>query len=387
MPISQHVPTLLAAARPLAVPAEHECLAREVLTSLAIVRIATAGSLLDAFASSGLTEELLDTWCAAGLLMKRNAFDDLTAHALSCISLGRAGARSLAMATGRVIPAPKRVASTRKTAHDAEVGDTGLAILALARAGHIRLRGVEFDDKRIGTSIATAIPGVGPKRIALQADAYVVRDTSEGPVALLIEIDRGTTSVKRLAEKYAGYLAWKDQGGPIRDFGVKAMRVVTIAPQDRRSRALHDAALAANYGKRSGFLLFLEREAIDVREPSKLLLPVARPLGNAPDARVPLFDKNAGCRDPQASRSPLGGNPPERELATRSMPGAPAISRRPPAVTARTQALTLWSAPGSSLARGTGDAAPVAPDGDHGMREGGTPRQKLAMTSEPTPTC
>ena len=387
MPISQHVPTLLAAARPLAVPAEHECLAREVLTSLAIVRIATAGSLLDAFASSGLTEELLDTWCAAGLLMKRNAFDDLTAHALSCISLGRAGARSLAMATGRVIPAPKRVASTRKTAHDAEVGDTGLAILALARAGHIRLRGVEFDDKRIGTSIATAIPGVGPKRIALQADAYVVRDTSEGPVGLLIEIDRGTTSVKRLAEKYAGYLAWKDQGGPIRDFGVKAMRVVTIAPQKRRSRALHDAALAANYGKRSGFLLFLEREAIDVREPSKLLLPVARPLGNAPDARVPLFDKDAGCRDPQASRSPLGGNPPERELATRSMPGAPAISRRPPAVTARTQALTLWSAPGSSLARGTGDAAPVAPDGDHGMREGGTPRQKLAMTSEPTPTC
>jgi hypothetical protein len=357
------------------------------LTSLAIVRLATAGSVLGAFAPAGLTEEVLDAWCDAGLLMKRNAFDDVTAHALSCISLGRAGARSLAMATGQSIPAPKRVASTRKSAHDAEVGDTGLAILALARAGHIRLRGVEFDDKRIGTSVATAIPGVGPKRIALQADAYVVRDTSEGPVALLIEIDRGTTSVKRLAEKYAGYLAWKDQGGPIRDFGVKAMRVVTIAPQKRRSRALHDAALAANYGKRSGFLLFLEREAIDVREPSKLLLPVARPLGNAPDARVPLFDKDAGCRDPQASRSPLGGNPPERELATRSMPGAPAISRRPPAVTARTQALTLWSAPGSSLARGTGDAAPVAPDGDHGMREGGTPRQKLAMTSEPTPTC
>lgn len=384
MPTSQPARTLLAAAMPFAVPAEHANLVREVLTSLALVRLATEERLLAAFASSGLTRAGLSTWCDAGLLLRRHAFDDVTGCDFSCISLGRVGARMLATATGRTVRSAKRAPGTRKTAHDAEVGDAGLAILALARAGQLRLRGVEFDDKRIATSVALVVPGTGPKRIALQADAYVLVDGALGPSGLLLEIDRGTTSVKRLAEKYAGYLAWKNQGGALRDFGVRAMRVATIAPNPRRAEALHDAAEKANEGKRSGFLLFLESADVDVREPSKLLLPIARPLGNAPDARVPLFDNDAGCRDPQASRSPHGDDPPERELATRSMPGAPAISHRPPAVTARTQALTLWSAPGTQLhARGTGDAAPVAPDGDLGLREGGTRVHCRAFLHEP----
>jgi len=89
-----------------------------------------------------------------------------------------------------------------------------------------------------------------------------------GPTALVLEIDRGTTAPKRLVDKFAGYLAWKTDGGPLRDFHTKALRVVTIVPDERRRAALHAAALAANGNRRSGFLLFAKAEEITAGRPT-----------------------------------------------------------------------------------------------------------------------
>ncbi len=371
MPQSQPAATPLAAAEPFGVRPERETTARQALTALSRVRFASEAALLAFAAPLGFQLPDLETWCAIGLVRRSAVLDGIGNEPVPYLTLGPRGARELAASGVGHVSAPAKARASYKRLHDVQLGDFGLAVLALSRDRHIRLMGVQFDDRRLTTS--APVPGKGAciTRIPLQADAYVLTETERGPVGLLLELDRATTSPKKLKDKYAGYLAWMRSQGPERDFGLKALRVVTIVPNGRRLEALHEAALQANGLRRSGFLLFVERCHVDVRDPGKLLQPIARPLGNRSDSHLPLFESYSGLRDPQAV-APAGGTPPGCAKATRSMPGDPGTSSRSPAVTARSVVLTLWSAPGRSLlARGLREALPVAPGGDAGLREGG----------------
>jgi len=309
----------IAAAASLCTPPDLRPLAREVLGALAEVRFASTVSLLAYAGPSGLTVEILDDWCAAGLLHRDIVrTDPVNRIEVPYVALAPRGARALADATGHEahgITVSKLKQSTQKRAHDLAVGDFGLAVLSLARQRAIELLRLELDDRRLTTSITTLTAGERPERVPLQADAYVLVKTEEGVSALLVEVDRGTTAIARMGRKYAAYLAWKQSQGPARDFAVKAMRVLTVAPDERRSGKLHDAALEANNGVRSGFLLFANAADVTPVDSMRLMQPVARPLGH--DARLQLFTPCSGLRDPQVVAA-SGGNPPGREQATRS---------------------------------------------------------------------
>lgn len=169
------------------------------------------------------------------------------------------------------------------------IGDFALAVLRLAREGGVDLKGLETDDSKFATSVVLTDPAAQPRRVALQADAYVLTGGAGRNEGLLVEMDRGTVSLRRMKEKYAGYLQWARTGGPLRDFAVKAFRVLTIAQHEHRLAELRRVALGANDDRRSGLLLFATTAELDVATTERFLEPVARSLGD--EARVPVFTR------------------------------------------------------------------------------------------------
>lgn len=279
------------AASSLFAPPEIRPVAELTLLALAKARFASERALLAFAGPEGLTTALLETWVRVGLVRRDDVVLNLARPEPSrYFALTREGARQLGGKSvgGVYAPSPalwRRSAQTR--GHDVLVGDFALAVLRLAREGQIELAGLETDDSKFGTSVVLTEPTAEPHRVALQADAYVLtkaRDRAEG---LLVEVDRGTVSLRRMKEKYAGYLAWARTGGPTRDFAVKALRVLTLAQSEHRLAELRRVAHEANDGRRSGFLLFATTAELDVTTTDRFLEPMSRVVGD--DARVALF--------------------------------------------------------------------------------------------------
>ena len=284
----------LTANEPFFVPTDKRELAERVFRALAIARFTRRSSLLAYAGPLGLEIELLDAWVASGLLHQDMVQLDAIAGAEEpYLALTRQGARMLSGTTGLSVDAvsPSQLKRfSQKRAHDVVVGDVALAVLALRRDQGIDLLGLETDPRRLGMLRATVAHGRDAEQIHLVPDAYVLTRGSSGPVALLVEVDRGTVSVARMRKKYEGYLAWKREGGPLRDLGVNAVRIVTTAPSQSRFNRLVGAALGASDGRKSGLLLFAAEEDLSAATPERMREPIALPLGAAAGGHVPLFD-------------------------------------------------------------------------------------------------
>jgi hypothetical protein len=218
--------------------------------------------------------------------------DALRDEEVAYVALTAVGARALHAATGVRIEgiSPARLKrSSQKRSHDVFVGETTLAVLALARDGKIDLVGVEANDRKLVSVVHVTEFGREPERIVLQPDALVVTNGPIGREALLIETDRGTTAPKRMGVRYRGYLHWQREGGPFKTFGIKALRVVTLVPSEARLEHLHRAALDANASERSGFLVFALQDVAMVCTAESLLELRARPLGSEVHQRVRLL--------------------------------------------------------------------------------------------------
>ena len=280
---------MLVATAPLYVPEPERSGAVETLTALLRARLAFRDDLLAYGAPLGFGEELLRTWIATGLVQFGSSIIDAARGTTAeVIAPPVKGARELANATGRAwkgVSSSRFRRSGRKLAHDATVGQVALAVLAAARAESLELRGIETDDHALAQS-AFVNDGRGhPKRVPLQADAYVLTSDGQTLRGLLVEVDRGTTSANRLAEKFAAYENWNRHGGPERAFGIKAMRVVTLVPDVRRLQRLSEVALGA-IGRPSAMFLFALHSDVTPREPERLMAPIAKTLSGTNE---PLF--------------------------------------------------------------------------------------------------
>ncbi len=281
------------AAAPLFASSETRPLAELTLMGLAKARFASERALLAFAGPEGLTRGLLDTWVRVGLVRRDDVVLDLSRPEPSpYFALTREGARQLGGRTISPVFAPsasmwRRSAQTR--GHDVLIGDFALAVLRLAREGRVELKGLETDDSKFATSVVLSSAVGEPQRVALQADAYVLTKSRDHVEGLLVEVDRGTVSLRRMKEKYAGYLAWARTGGPTRDFAVKAFRLLTLAQNEHRLAELRRVAHEANDSRRSGFLLFATTSELDVATPERFLESVARVLGDA--SRVPIFTR------------------------------------------------------------------------------------------------
>jgi len=280
-------------ATPLAVARDFERHAIAALHALDLARFAPESDLLAAFAPEGLTTGTIDTWAAAGLVHRgRVVTDTVTATEATYLALTTAGARSLATVSGKastgIRPSSLR-RSPQTRAHEVAKGAAVLAFLALEREGRVSLVGIQADDKKLATSVFVKSTK-GAERVGLQPDLLVVIRRERGNVALLVEVDRGTVSVRRMTAKYVAYTAWKAAGGPERDLGLRAVRIVTVVPNERRLTRLHDAALTATCGKRSGFFLFALQARFSAGAASVLLEPVARVTAPGDADHVPLVE-------------------------------------------------------------------------------------------------
>lgn len=257
--------------------------AEEVLATLGRVRFACATSLVAFAAPLGIFREHVAGWVRAGLVFEGTVkLDPLGTTEATYLALTAKGARELRLA-GHAVSAvsPSRLLrSSQKRAHDVAVGETALAVLCLARHDGLDLVGLQVDDPRFATSVVTEGEDKGPTRVALQADVlFAVREAGR-PRAYLVEVDRGTISAERMREKYAAYLEWQRGGGPESDYSFRALRVLTVAPDARRLARLEAAALEANEGRRTGFLLFAEQKDFTPSDAGRLYQPVVRALGS-----------------------------------------------------------------------------------------------------------
>lgn len=185
----------------------------------------------------------LDPLVAEGLLVEMETLAVTGAGRRAAFGLTRPGARLLMEATGRrvaSVPDPKRALTTLP--HELARADFALLLQALDDQGMIQLRAWETARTRIG-DVAHLVEAGEVLRIPLVADALaVVEDARTSRHAVLIEVDMGTVSIERMRRKYEGYWHWWRNGDHVRRFGLRAMRVLTITPDQKRLQKLLDIA-------------------------------------------------------------------------------------------------------------------------------------------------
>jgi hypothetical protein len=202
----------------------------------------------------------------------------------SGLRLTRKGARYLAELTGAEAPPVRAIRATTTLAHELMVNDLAVVAKLLDDRGLVKL--LRFETSRDALADAVrVVRGRTSERIPFVADALVVLSSPAGPTALLVEIDMGTVSLARMKKRYEGYAAWWRSGGPERRFGLRSLRLVTVANHKERAARLRDVASEiADSGSR-GLFWFASSDVLDLETPERLLEPRFRTLvDDAPHA-------------------------------------------------------------------------------------------------------
>lgn len=236
-----------------------------LLALLGACRFLTASDI----AAAGIGAEDVAAADAAGCLLRlqfqRRVTDEERAEVLA---LSRAGAKEL----GRTLAVDSSSVphSTRSNSRrSAFFLDHTLATnaFALALAGGCRAIGVdllswEHDRDRLADSVSMVSLNGEYQRVALEADGLAICRGPRGTEGLLMEIDRGTEPPSYLGRKYAGYLEWWKEGRHAKRFGVRPIRIVTIAPDERRLSRLRQACHEATGGQAGGLFWFAAEDCI-----------------------------------------------------------------------------------------------------------------------------
>lgn len=232
---------------------------------------------------------VLDALVTEGLARRLTPSRPLHEETLSpAYLLTRRGAEMLALATEtRAVRVPSARRSLYTLAHDLARNEFALVLERLAGRGALTL--LRWETRRTALADVAHVPTRGgTSRIPLVGDGLALVSVDGEETGLLVEQDQGTVSIERMREKYRGYLAWWRAGGPVRRFGLKSLRVLTIAPTGARLARLHAAVLDATGGQGSALFWFVLQREVTVAAPERLLAPVCT-LGNADAASEPLF--------------------------------------------------------------------------------------------------
>lgn len=187
-------------------------------------------------------------------------------------ALSPRGAKLLAELTGDEPVPVGRARNAAMVSHELAKTDLACVLQLLDADGALTLLRWETARDALADAVHVA-RGTKVERIPLVADALAIVDAGAGPTALLIEIDMGTVSLKRMKTKYDGYLSWRRCDGPERRFGTKSLRVLTVASHASRMTRLREAAAEVAGSEAPGFLWFATADVLDVDEPTKLLAP------------------------------------------------------------------------------------------------------------------
>lgn len=185
-------------------------------------------------------------------------------------ALSRRGAAMLAGTTGNAAIVPNTKKSLYMLAHELAVNDLAIVLERLRATGKFKLLRWETAREKIATQGAL-VDRAGRRRIPLVADALAVVEIGAGATALLIEVDRGTVPVARMKAKYGAYCAWARENGALRKFGIRSLRMLTLAPSPARLARLRDAAIEATDGRGTGLHWVALQRDVAVNAPEKVL--------------------------------------------------------------------------------------------------------------------
>lgn len=203
------------------------------------------------------------------------------------LKLTRKGARYLAELTGAEAPPVRAVRATTMLAHELMTNDLAVVLKLLDDRGLVKLLRWETARDVLADAVRVLRGSNKSERIPLVADALVVLATQAGPTALLVEIDLGTVSLARMRRRYEGYAAWWRMGGPERRFGVRSLRLLTIASHPDRAARLREAASEVAEAGSRGLFWFGAGDVLDFEQPERFLEPRFRTLVS--DEERPLF--------------------------------------------------------------------------------------------------
>jgi len=186
------------------------------------------------------------------------------------LALARAGACELARAMDvdvATVPHSTRSNSSRSVMFLDHTLARNAFALGLARMnvdadGSPALLSWEHDRDRLADSVSMMADNGELHRQPLEADGFAVCRGPRGTEGLLLEIDRATEPTSYLGRKYAGYLEWWRSGGHTRRFDVNAVRILTVAPDEKRTVRLRNACLESTKGKAGGLFWFGAEDAL-----------------------------------------------------------------------------------------------------------------------------
>lgn len=98
--------------------------------------------------------------------------------------------------------------------------------------------------------VSVRLPNGQSQAISLIPDSYFILKTPYGYAHFFLEVDRGTENLDRFKRKVLAYLAYYQSGRYTQRYGSQSMRVLTVAPGERRLQGLKTATEASG-GKRA----------------------------------------------------------------------------------------------------------------------------------------
>ena len=253
----------------------------EFLEYLAQFRFLTADQV---GAVWGIPAERIEALVATGWILRFELQDpSAEGPARSVYALGRAGAAALASNAGRDISAfpyltkGKLKFSLMFLEHTLARNEFALTLkMATRQAPGVELLFWEHRPERLRDVVHLVGSNGEYERQPLVADGYfglrvATRPQGRQEVYFLVEIDRGTVTIPRMAKRYRGYREWWRKGGPQERFGVPNIRVLTVAKGRRRVERLKRAAGETQDGRRGSQLFgFCEEGDVTLQKPMRV---------------------------------------------------------------------------------------------------------------------
>lgn len=113
------------------------------------------------------------------------------------------------------------------------------------------------------------------KQIPIIPDAYFVLKQGERAFNYFLEMDRGTTDLKRIALKWRGYLnIWQDKIAQSK-FGLRSFRVLFVTTSDiRLSNMIEQLRKLKSHNHRLDLILMTSADRFSLAKPSRLFEPI-----------------------------------------------------------------------------------------------------------------
>lgn len=232
--------------------------------------------------------ERLDALASSGWILDFELTDPSTdAPPRRVYALGRAGALSLATRSGRdprsypYLTRGKLKFSLMFLEHTLARNEFALTLMmATRKTPGVELLLWEHRPERIRDVVHLAGKGGEYKRQPLVADGFFglrvgARPRGRREVYFLVEIDRGTVSIPRMASRYRGYHEWWRTGAHRHRFGIPNIRILTVGKGKRRVERLRSAAEAPRSAIHvSGLFLFTQDTNVLLANSKQILEPI-----------------------------------------------------------------------------------------------------------------